>query len=86
MLDRTGGQANDQTESADFHDTPDDETNDVVTDDVVFDLGIYDYILPRQTYIDVLRGSPNQSTGGIDVSRINPLRMCAINFPTFEMN
>lgn len=67
-----------------FDDIPDDDERTIVTDDVVYDTQIYDYVLPATKTVHELSVSAKPGGGGVVVERIHPVKYAWAKLPEMQ--
>ena len=83
-LDGHGGEAVETSAVPDFSDIPDDAEDTSITEDVVYDAYIYDYVLPASKEVDALCITPAGGRGGVEVKRMHPTKYMWDHLPEFH--
>ena len=83
-LDGAYGPAVDVVHSEEHGDLTDREYGALVSEDVVYDPLIYDYVLPSSKEVDALTVSAAPGRGGIDIARTHPAKYRWDQMPEFH--
>ena len=83
-LDGQGGPAVDTVQSSDHGDITDTGDGALVSEDVVYDPLIYDYVLPSSKEVDALAISAAPGRGGIHIARTHPAKFLWDQMPEFH--